>query len=48
MRALALTQLGGPEHLAVLELPEPAPPGADEVAIRIRCAALNRLDLVLT
>jgi NADPH:quinone reductase-like Zn-dependent oxidoreductase len=48
MRALALTQLGGPEHLAVLELPEPAAPTADEVAVHIRCAALNHLDLFLT
>lgn len=48
MRALALTQLGGPEHLAVLELPAPAAPAADEVVVRIRCAALNHLDLFLT
>jgi NADPH:quinone reductase-like Zn-dependent oxidoreductase len=48
MRALALTQLGGPEHLAVVDLPPPAAPGADEVAIQIRCAALNHLDLLLT
>jgi NADPH:quinone reductase-like Zn-dependent oxidoreductase len=48
MRALALTQLGGPEHLAVLELPGPTAPAADEVVVRVRCAALNRLDLFLT
>ncbi|HEV8600703.1 MAG TPA: zinc-binding dehydrogenase [Gemmatimonadales bacterium] len=48
MRALALTQLGGPEHLAVLELPGPAAPAAQEVVVRVRCAALNRLDLFLT
>lgn len=48
MRALALTRLGGPQHLAVLELPSPADPVGDQVRIRIRCAALNRLDLFLT
>ena len=48
MRALALTQLGGPEHLAVLELPDPVLQGDEEVLVRIRCAALNHLDLFLT
>ncbi|HLB54454.1 MAG TPA: zinc-binding dehydrogenase [Gemmatimonadales bacterium] len=48
MRALALTRLGGPQHLALLDLPPPAPPAGDEVLIRVRCAALNRLDLLLT
>jgi NADPH:quinone reductase-like Zn-dependent oxidoreductase len=48
MRALALTQLGGPEHLAVLELPDPVLRGEDEVLVRVRCAALNHLDLFLT
>ncbi|HEY9381918.1 MAG TPA: zinc-binding dehydrogenase [Gemmatimonadales bacterium] len=48
MRALALTQLGGPQNLALLELPAPALTTDHEVLIRIRCAALNRLDLFLT
>jgi len=48
MRALALTQLGGPVHLEVLELPDPPPPSADEVLVQLRCAALNHLDLSLT
>ncbi|HEV8150998.1 MAG TPA: zinc-binding dehydrogenase [Gemmatimonadales bacterium] len=48
MRALALTRLGGPEHLAVLELPAPVLRGEDEVQIQVRCAALNHLDLFLT
>ena len=48
MRALALTRLGGPEHLAVLELPEPTLQGENEVLIQVRCAALNHLDLFLT
>lgn len=45
MRALALTGVGGLEHLQLLDLPEPAPPGPDEVRVAIRAAALNRLDL---
>lgn len=48
MRALALTRLGGPQHLAVLELSPPPNPLDDQVRIRIRCAALNHLDLLLT
>lgn len=48
MRALALTQLGGPEHLAVLELPAPSLSGDQDVLVQIRCAALNHLDLFLT
>jgi NADPH:quinone reductase-like Zn-dependent oxidoreductase len=48
MRALVLTQLGGPDKLEVLELPDPPAPSADEVLVRVRCAALNHLDLFLT
>jgi len=48
MRALALTELGGPQHLALLELPPPALVRDDEVLVRVRCAALNHLDLFLT
>jgi NADPH:quinone reductase-like Zn-dependent oxidoreductase len=48
MRALALTRLGGPQELALLDLPAPGPPGPGEVQLRIRAAALNHLDLFLT
>ena len=48
MRALALTRLGGPRALEVLDVPEPAEPGEGQVRIRIRAAALNHLDLFLT
>jgi NADPH:quinone reductase-like Zn-dependent oxidoreductase len=48
MRALALTRLGGPQELAVVDLPAPDPPRPGEVLIRIRAAALNHLDLFLT
>lgn len=44
MRALTLTAAGGLEHLRLQDVPPPAPaPGW--VAVRIRAAALNHLDL---
>lgn len=48
MRALTLTGIGGLEHLAVREVPAPMLRGDDDVLVRIRCAALNRLDLWMT
>lgn len=48
MRALALTRLGGPQSLAVVNLPEPPMPGEGQVRIRVHAAALNHLDLFLT
>lgn len=47
MRALALTRTGGPEHLAVLDVPAPTVAGPSDVLVRIRAAALNRLDLFI-
>ena len=45
MKALTISQLGGPEYLAVREVPTPAITQPDDVLVRIRAAALNRLDL---
>ncbi len=45
MKAMVLTGTGGLEHLAVADVPEPAPPGSGEALVRIHSAALNRLDL---
>jgi NADPH:quinone reductase-like Zn-dependent oxidoreductase len=45
MRALTLTGTGGLEHLAVQDVPAPVLRADDDVLIRVRCAALNRLDL---
>ncbi|HEY4649442.1 MAG TPA: zinc-binding dehydrogenase [Gemmatimonadales bacterium] len=45
MKALALTETGGIEHLRVQELPEPTIREPGEVLVRIQTMALNRLDL---
>lgn len=45
MRALCLTATGGPEHLALLDIPSPTSVGPDEVRIGVRAVALNHLDL---
>jgi NADPH:quinone reductase-like Zn-dependent oxidoreductase len=48
MRALTLTGHGGFDQLVVRDdLPDPGPPGAHEVRIRVQCAALNHLDVFL-
>jgi NADPH:quinone reductase-like Zn-dependent oxidoreductase len=45
MRALVLEQVGGLEHLAVAEVPAPEIRSPHDVRVRVRAAALNRLDL---
>ena len=45
MRALVLLKAGGLEHVALADVPRPSPPGKGEVMVRLRSAALNRLDL---
>ena len=45
MRALTLTGTGGLDRLVVQEVAAPGLRGDDDVLVRIRCAALNRLDL---
>jgi NADPH:quinone reductase-like Zn-dependent oxidoreductase len=48
MRALALLGHGGIGSLAEVDLPAPRISAPDEVLIRVRTAAINRLDLFLT
>lgn len=45
MRAVIATEPGGPEVLAVTELPDPEP-GAGEVLLDVTAAGLNRADLL--
>ena len=47
MRALTLTGTGGLEHLVLGEVPAPAIRTPEDVIVRIRAAALNRLDLFM-
>ena len=48
MRALTLAGHGGFEQLVYRDdLPDPGPPGPHDVRIRVQCAALNHLDVVL-
>lgn len=48
MKALTLAGIGGLDRLEVREVVAPAISRPDEVLVRIRCAALNRLDLWMT
>ena len=45
MRAIVVEKPGGPEQLHMGERPRPLP-GPDELLVRVRCAALNRADLM--
>ncbi|HET7584056.1 MAG TPA: NAD(P)H-quinone oxidoreductase [Gemmatimonadaceae bacterium] len=45
MRAVVLTAAGGPEVLALREVPRPRP-GEDEILVRVRATSLNRADLL--
>ncbi|MBW8772605.1 MAG: zinc-binding dehydrogenase [Gemmatimonadetes bacterium] len=45
MRALVLAAPGGLDQLRLADIPTPAPPAPGWVHVRVRAAALNRLDL---
>lgn len=45
MKAVVITEYGGPEVLAVQDVPEPQP-GPDEVVVEVVCSAMNRADLL--
>jgi NADPH:quinone reductase-like Zn-dependent oxidoreductase len=48
MQALTLTEVGGPDRLVLQEVAAPALGSPHDVRVRIRCAALNRVDLFVT
>ena len=48
MQALTLTEVGGLDRLVLQEVPAPALGSSHDVRVRIRCAALNRVDLFVT
>jgi len=48
MRALVLEGVGGLSHLALAEVPAPDIRAPHDVRVRVRAAALNRLDLFVT
>lgn len=45
MRALTMTGFGGLERLDLQDVPHPGAPGPGEILVRIRAAAINRIDL---
>ena len=45
MKALTISQLGGLEHLGLRDVPAPVLTNPGDVVVRIKAAALNRLDL---
>jgi NADPH:quinone reductase len=45
VRAVVLTEHGGPEVLRVAEVPDPRP-GPEEIVVGVACTALNRADLL--
>jgi NADPH:quinone reductase-like Zn-dependent oxidoreductase len=44
VKALAFEKFGGPDVLALRDVPDPKP-GADEVLVRVKACALNHLDI---
>ncbi len=46
MRAVVITGPGGPEVLAVRNVPDPPLPGGDQVLVRVRAAGVNRADIL--
>ena len=46
MKAVVIVAHGGVEGLEVREVPDPPPPAADRVQVRVQAAALNRADIL--
>lgn len=46
MKAVYISQFGGPENLEICEVPDPPTPKGHNVLVRVRAAGLNRADLL--
>jgi len=47
MKAVVCEAFGGPEVLAVRDLPDPPPPGPDEVQVRILARGAQYVDVLM-
>ena len=47
MKAMVCEAFGGPEVLALRELPDPPPPGAQEITVRIRARGVQYVDVLM-
>jgi len=47
MRAVVCEAFGGPEVLALREVPDPPPPGPGEVQVRIRARGVQYVDVLM-
>ena len=46
MKAVYITEPGGPEKLEIRDVPDPSKPTGTDVLVRVRAAGLNRADLI--
>jgi putative PIG3 family NAD(P)H quinone oxidoreductase len=46
MKAVYITEFGGPEVLDIREVAEPPPPASSQILVQVRAAGLNRADLL--
>src|SRR5438552_8890682 len=47
MKAVVCEAFGGPEVLALREVPDPAPPGAGEIQVRIGARGVQYVDVLM-
>ncbi len=47
MKAVVCEAFGGPEVLALREMPDPPPPGPGEVQVRIRARGVQYVDVLM-
>src|ERR1700760_3311946 len=47
MKAMVCERFGGPEVLAEREVPDPPPPGADEIQVRIAARGVQYVDVLM-